>query len=94
MNFELLPGSLTTIDSGIFLGRASSQTQWLLNVTDPAAIKINQYAFMGMGRDSKHKLQSIAVPWDITSEEVLEAQPYLATGWSHNDGIVVVSSLT
>mgnify|MGYP006967409113 FL=1 len=49
---------------------------------------------MGMGRDSKHKLQSIAVPWDITSEEVLEAQPYLATGWSHNDGIVVVSSLT
>lgn len=94
MNFELLPSSLTTIDSGIFLGRASSQTQWLLNVTDPAAIKINQYAFMGMGRDSKHKLQSIAVPWDITSEEVLEAQPYLTTGWSHNDGIVVVSSLT
>ena len=26
MNFELLPGSLTTIDSGVFLGRSSSQT--------------------------------------------------------------------
>lgn len=91
INFEYLPATLTTIKSGVFFGRAATQTQWYLAVEDPTAITIDYTAFMGLANTSV--LTTIAVPWDIESEEVLQAQPNLVNGWSHNDGIKVISSL-